>query len=179
MPEQESVDQIFLAVGGVVGAIFTGISTDALQNLQAACPSPIIRNCWTAILVVGICMVLASILYFSCTLTNDTCYTQYGLRRSTEFYLGGFIFLGIILIIATSLMYKEFGKLDPAQSNLCDSPKNKKYSIIVMVLSGILVLGSIVALGFVMRKSEDENEVEIVEEKKPFQPRGFWGAGQI
>jgi len=142
MPLQQKIDSIAVFVLGIVGAVFTLFSAGAFKNIDADCPSAIIRNSWTAILTIGACMITACIAFFVCTLLTGSCYSEMGGIRTADMYFGFFSVFNLVIIGLCSAILKEYGDLKKDKKTSCDdtSENNKKYIFVILILAGLSLL---------------------------------------
>lgn len=156
--EQKTIDTFFMTVVGLFGAIFSGLSFDVLNGLDGNCPSVWTKNGWTGILALGGCMIVASIMFFSCVyMGSGSCYQNLGIRRSEQMYIGLLMLIALACIGIGTAILVDSKKLK--SDYICNAQKSKKYAVVIIVMSSIIVLLSIVGLSFI-KKPEVEDDYE-------------------
>ena len=136
---QQKVDSIAIFVMGILGMVFVLFSTGAFKNLEADCPSATFRNSWTAIQVIGFCMVVACIGFFLCTL-RGSCYDA-NITRAADIYFIVFGLFSMFLVGICSASLKAYDSLSDKEKKDCDSGNtNKNYMVVIIALSVISLL---------------------------------------
>ena len=155
--EQKTIDTFFMTVVGLVGVLFSGLSFDVLNGLDGNCPSAWTKNGWTGILALGGCMIVASIMFFSCVyMGNGACYQNLGIRRSEQLYVG---LLMLIALASLGLGIAILVDMKKLKDDTCNAPKSKKYATVVIALSAVIIVLSGIGLAFV-KKPDLEDDVE-------------------
>lgn len=145
---------IVVLLMGIFGLIFAGMSETAFKNLKGSCKSAIIRNGWTTIQVLSVCMIIASVGFAVCiTGKNADCYNSFKGESGTgiPYFIIIAIFSGIIMGIGIGMVvdYLSLSKEDIDACDDKDTDINKKMAIGITVLSGIVFLGCVGYLGWV------------------------------
>jgi cytochrome bd-type quinol oxidase subunit 2 len=135
------------------GLIFAAMSEKAFRELKGSCKSAIIRNGWTTIQVLSVCMIIASAGFFFCVSgKNADCYQTLKQGSSgTPYFIIIAIFSAIIMGIGIGMVVDYYSlpqeDIDPCDNK--DSNINKQMAIAITVLSGIVFLGCLGYLGWV------------------------------
>lgn len=157
MASLQKTDTISIIIASIIGITFFGLSLSVFKNLDANCPSSIIRNGWALIQAIGACMVAAGVSYFICVLFGGRCYENVDYVRTSEIYIAifGFFFLVVLGICAS--MLKDYKDLKESEKDNCDDKSNttQKSTIFITIISG---LGLIFSIGYFIKLRLEENK---------------------
>jgi len=144
MLRQQKIDNMAVIGISLLGLIFFIVACVAFKNIDVSCPSSIIRDGWTVILVLGACMLVAGISFFGCTLmSGDKCYKDSTSIRTLDTYFGIFILFGSFIIGICSAMLNKYSKMSATDLANCDNgTTNKNYTIMILVFAILIVLFS-------------------------------------
>jgi hypothetical protein len=151
----QKTDTIAVIIMTIIGVMFFIMSISVFKNLDASCPSSMLRDGWALIQALGACMVAAGVSYFVCVLFGGNCYSEMDNVRTSEVYLGIF---GVFCLIIAGLcagMIKEYGDLSAKDKSNCDDDSNttKRLTMFVTVVSG---LGVLISAGMLIKLHFDE-----------------------
>lgn len=144
MVNLQKSDTIAVIIMTIIGLIFFVMSMSVFKNLDASCPSSVIRDGWAIIQTLGACMIAAGISYFICVLFGGKCYTNIDTVRTSEVYIGIFGVFSLIIVGLCAIMLKEYESLSSTDKQNCDDNTNttKKLTIFVTIMSGIGIIFS-------------------------------------
>jgi len=158
MANLQKMDTIAVIVMTAIGLIFFIMSMSVFKNLDANCPSSMLRNSWAIIQALGACMVAAGIAYFGCVLFGGNCYSNLDSVRTVEVYISIFGVFSLIIVGLCIGMLKQYGGLSAQDKKNCDDNSNttKRLTTFVTVLSSI---GILLAGGMLVKLHIEENAI--------------------
>lgn len=147
----EDIDRthvIIVIIMAVIGVLFALFSEIAFKELKGSCKSAIIRNGWTVIQALSVCLIVTVLSFLICiTDKGSHCYNvSKGVEGSSLTLIIIFCLLsGGIMSIAIGILV-SYNSLSKEEQEPCDSNSdiNKKMAITISVLSVIVFIASIV-----------------------------------
>lgn len=136
---------IAMSMFGIGGTLFV-ISAMAF-NRMTSCSSAQIRNSWVILMVLGACVLTASLGLLMCQ--TGPCSNDQNTRTIVSF-IGILGCLSVATLVLSSIMYSNYKKVSDCESNP-SSRWNQEASKIIMissaVLSGVCMFSVLVILG--------------------------------
>lgn len=174
MSNVQKIDAISIIIMSLIGIVFFSLATQAFQNLDADCPSSMIRNGFALIQALGACMAVVGCCYFICLrATKGGCYKGVDNIRTGEVSIAIFGFFFFVLLGICAGILKEYSKLSDTELLGCenkvldnktgkyyisDNRTTKKMAIGITIICG---LGFIFCIGFFIKlRLEELKEVE-------------------
>ena len=150
MTNLQKSDTISVIGMTIVGLIFFLLSLSVFKNLDAGCPSSMLRDGWALIQALGACMAAAGISYFLCVLFGSDCYSKEDTIHTGEVYFGIFGVFCFIIVALCAGMLKEYGNLSAKDKGDCDDNSNttKRLTMFVTIMSS---MGVIFSLGYFIK----------------------------
>lgn len=144
----DKINTIAVIIMCIVGFAFFGTSISVFQNLDASCPSKVIKIGWALIQMLGACMIAAGASYFICVLRSGQCYTSENIMKTGTIHFYVFAVLSLLITGISIAMLVEFGKLDDGDKSKCDntSNTNKTLTIFITVMSTVGLISSVILI---------------------------------
>ena len=158
MANLQKSDTIAVIGMTIVGLIFFLMSLSVFKNLDADCPSSMLRDGWALIQALGACMVAAGVSYFICVLFGSNCYSQVETVRTGEVYFGIFGVFSLIIVGICAGMLKEYADITDKDKAACDdnNSSTKRLTMFVTIMSA---MGVIFSAGYLIKLHFEEKVV--------------------
>ena len=158
MVNLQKLDTIAVICMSILGLVFFIMSISVFKNLDASCPSSMLRDGWALIQALGACMITAGIAYFACAIVGGKCYTEIETTRTTEVYLGIFGVFSLVIVGLCAGMLKQYGDLSDDDKNECDDDSNttKRLTTFVTIMAS---LGVVFTVSMLIKTHLEENSL--------------------
>ena len=152
MVEKKVIDQLFMILFGVFGAMLFGVSANSFNVMKNTCTAPIIYNGMVTVMILGACLLTVALAYFFCNWKGGQCYSGEKAVGVSEFYLG---IAGVFSLIMSILLAVMGSKLKDYPDCVASGVNLRVNIWFMFTLCFALFIACSTATGYIITKRQE------------------------